>query len=307
MTRHEFDIIENFFAKQTIQRCDVALGIGDDAAILTPPLKQQLVITTDTLVAGVHFPFATAAYDIGYKSLAVNLSDLAAMGADPAWITLALTLPEADDEWLNDFCRGLFDLAKKYQVQLVGGDLTRGPLTITIQAQGFVPNNQAIKRSTAHSGDLIFVANTLGDAAFALQNKDSPEETRIRLNRPEPQIELGRKLRGIASAAIDISDGLVADLNHILISSKVGAIVYVDQIPLSRALLVLPQDDALKLALTGGDDYALCFTVPNDKKELLTQIPNLTWIGIITEKVGLDLRFKQGSSYNSSTLGYRHF
>lgn len=311
MSRNEFDIIHHFFSQQKIERNDVILGIGDDCALVTTPCDQQLAITVDTLVAGVHFPHETSAYDIGYKALAVNLSDLAAMSAEPAWITVALTLHENNETWLSEFSRGLFALANQHRVQLIGGDLTRGPLTITIQAHGFVPNGQAIKRSGAKPGDLIYVANTVGDAAFALhslKNLSSVNETTLnRLNRPEPQIALGLQLRNVASAAIDVSDGLVADLSHILQSSKVGAIMYVDQIPLSCALQTLPKQRALDFALNGGDDYVLCFTLPREKEFLVKEIADLTWIGTITEKIGLDLRFKDGSSYNNTTLGYRHF
>src|SRR5579872_3431761 len=171
---NEFAIIQHFFTTQNISRNDVILGIGDDAAIITPPANQQIVITTDTLVNGVHFLQDTSPYDIGFKSLAVNLSDLAAMGATPAWVTLALTLPLVDETWLNDFSRGFFALASEYKTQLIGGDLTHGPLTITIQAHGLIPSGQAIQRATAKPGDLIYVTNTLGDAALGLailQNK----------------------------------------------------------------------------------------------------------------------------------------
>lgn len=314
MTIGEFDIIEKFFKKQSVSRDDVVLNIGDDCAILDIPTDQQLAITMDTLVAGVHFPINTPAYDIGYKSLAVNLSDLAAMGATPAWITLALTLHNANEKWLTEFSRGVFDLAKQHNVQLIGGDLTHGPLTITIQAHGFVPKGQALKRSSAKSGDLIFVTNTLGDAALGLaiaQNKISApklfEEYLLkRLNRPEPQVTIGQQLLGIAHAAIDISDGLAADLRHILDSSNVGATLFVDDLPLSPALResVSPRE-ALHFALTGGDDYELCFTVAKDKEDLFKN--HFTCIGVITEKPGLDLRYKDGSTYNDPIDGYLHF
>lgn len=309
---NEFDIIKEFFSKQSFARRDVILGVGDDAAIVEVPINQQLAITTDTLIAGVHFPQHTAAYDIGYKSLAVNLSDLAAMGATPAWITLALSLPDANEKWLSEFRCGLFDLAQRYNTQLIGGDLTHGALTITIEAFGFVEKNQAIKRSGAKPGDLIYVTNTIGDAALGLrilQNNITVPETYkdylvSRLNRPEPRIEMGKQLRNMATAAIDISDGLAVDLQHILEQSKVGAKINVDSLPLSNELSrSVTQEQAIELALMGGDDYELCFTV---SKEREVKIP-ATCIGVITEELELDLQFDDGRPYTGSISGYKHF
>ena len=316
MKLNEFDIIKQFFKNQNISRDDVILGIGDDCAIVETPPENQLAITIDTLVDGVHFPHDTPAYDVGYKSLAVNLSDLAAMGATPAWITAALTLPKANESWLKDFTRGLFDLAARYNVQLIGGDLTHGPLTITIQAHGLLPKNKALKRSTAKPGDLIYVTNTPGDAALGLlflQNKISlrPEfqdSILKKINRPEPQIEIGKKLLNIANACVDISDGLAADLGHILEESNLGATLYVDQLPLSNALREsMPEDNAIALALNGGDDYELCFTAPKDKQSTLTELTNITCIGVITETSGLNLLFQDGRKYNGAIQGYNHF
>lgn len=313
MKLNEFEIIENFFAQQPIHRDDVVLGIGDDGAIVNSPANQAIVITTDTLLSGTHFPVNTSAYDIGYKSLAVNLSDLAAMGATPAWFTLSLTLPAADEKWLLEFCRGLFALAKKYNLQLIGGDITRGPLSITIGAHGFTPPKQALTRSHAKPGDLIYVTNSLGDAAVGLllqQKKISipshfHEYFLKHLNQPEPRIEVGEQLRQIAHATIDISDGLTADLGHILKQSDVGALVYCEQIPLSAAMQEsVSFDIAILFALTGGDDYELCFTAPPDKKNLLK---NFSCIGIITEEKKLDLRMKNGTSFQGTLDGYKHF
>jgi thiamine-monophosphate kinase len=310
----EFDIIERYFAKPSAQRDDVTLGIGDDCAIVNIPAQHQLAITTDTLVEGVHFPAETSAYDIGYKALAVNLSDLAATGATPAWITLALTLPEANTEWLIEFSRGLFALASRYHIQLIGGDITHGPLTITIAAHGFV--SRALTRRGAKPGDLIYVTNTLGDAALGLLflNKkislstEFQEKVLAKLNRPEPQIETGIKLASLANAAIDISDGLAADLGHILEKSQVGAKIYVDQLPISDALRhAMPMEQAIATALTGGDDYELCFTVSPENIALLDTIPHLTCIGSITESFGLDLQFKNGNKYHGPSQGYQHF
>jgi thiamine-monophosphate kinase len=307
---NEFALIENFFANKTQQRKDVALGIGDDCALVEIPSQHQLAITTDTLVADVHFFKNAMAFDVGYKSLAVNLSDLAAMGAEPTWFTLALTLPDANEKWLDEFCQGLFSCANKYQVQLIGGDLTRGPLSITIEAFGFVPQNEAIRRDQAKTGDFIYVTNTLGDAAFGLhilQNKLSPIHENYflkKLYRPEPCIAYGEKLRKIAHAAIDISDGLAGDLEHILGKSHKGAIIFVDKLPLSDELRSsLSENEAIELALHGGDDYELCFTA-----EANVKIPfDCTCIGKITDNLGLDLQFTSGEKYNSTIKGYKHF
>lgn len=311
---NEFEVIQHFFNRQSILREDVNLTIGDDAAIITPPAGHQIAITTDTLVYGVHFPIDTSPYDIGFKSLAVNLSDLAAMGATPAWLTLALTLPSVDELWLKEFSDGFFSLASKYQAQLIGGDLTRGPLTITIAAHGLIPTGQALKRNTAKPGDLIYVTNTLGDAAAALaflQNKTSiPDENKnsilTKLNRPIPQIKTGEQLRDIATSCIDISDGLVADLGHILEKSAVGAEVNVDCIPLSETLQkYVNKEEALHFALSGGDDYELCFTVPADKINFVPA--NCTCIGKIINSNKLNLQFSDGKKYDLTHAGYQHF
>ncbi len=308
---NEFAIIEHFFNASSIKRKDVVLGIGDDCAIVQPPPDQELLITTDTLVSGVHFLPDMAASDIGFKSLAVNLSDLAAKGAEPAWMTLALTLPKNDETWLKNFSTGLFELANRYHVQLIGGDLTKGPLSITIQAMGFAPKNQSLRRSNAKPGDLIYVSNTLGDAALGLKNSMTIAKTYqdfliARHCRPEPRIELGKQLRDIAHASIDISDGLAADLGHILNMSHVGATVYVDRLPLSNALLAsVSREEGIALALNGGDDYELCFTVAPDKAHLLNT--PYTCIGKITNQPGLDLRYQDEKKYNGTQAGYKHF
>lgn len=317
----EFDIIKQFFANQTTHRADVAIGIGDDAAVVTPPKDHELAITTDTLVAGIHFPNETLPFDIGFKSLAVNLSDLAAMGATPAWVTMALTLPDENPDFIEAFCNGFFTLANRYAVQLIGGDLTRGPLSITIQAIGFIPAKLAILRSTAKPGDLIYVTGTIGDAGLALQHLQHKlilqpayqRDALERLHRPEPRIATGKSLLSLASAAIDISDGLAADLNHILQASNVGAILMVENLPLSEALThTLTPEKAIALALTAGDDYELCFTVPAAKRaELemkLSATPcQFTCIGEITAKPSLELRYNNGNNYHGPVLGYQHF
>ena len=264
---------------------------------------------------------STLPYDIGYKSLAANLSDLAAMGATPAWVTMALTLPQEDTDFLQAFSNGFFTLANRYSVQLIGGDLTHGPLSITIQALGLIPAGLAILRSQAKPTDLIYVTGTLGDAGLALRfiqkntqlNPSWQRDMLERLHRPEPRLATGEHLRNMASAAIDISDGLAADLNHILQASQVGAIINVEQLPLSEALThTLKPEEAIALALTAGDDYELCFTVPAQKQaELEKQLSSIpcryTCIGEITVKHGLELRYNNGSIYHGPTLGYQHF
>ncbi|SRR5579883_997960 len=318
----EFELIEHYFAKQIEHRSDVIHGIGDDAAIVKIPPGAELAVTTDTLIAGVHFPEATSPYDIGYKSLAVNLSDLAAMGATPAWVLLAITLPQADEEWIQHFCDGFFTLAKRYHIQLIGGDTTHGSvLSITVQAMGFTSPQQALRRSGAKAEDLIYVSGTLGDAGLALlaiQKKISlsdvaRNEVLPRLNRPEPCIQLGEAIKTIAHAAIDISDGLAADLGHILEQSKLGAVVYVDDLPLSSHLTnAVTTDEAIHLALTAGDDYQLCFTIPATKRAELEAIaPSLscrcTCIGFITTQPSLELRYQDGKKYHGPRSGYQHF
>jgi len=322
MPTSEFALIDRFFAAQRRQRLDVALGIGDDCALLIPPAGQQLVATMDTLVADVHFFAHVDPASLGHKALAVNLSDLAAMGATPAWIMLALTLPDADEDWLERFCQGLFALADRYDVQLIGGDTTHGPATlITLQAQGFTPPGLALRRNGAQPDDEIYVTGTPGDAGLALaaafgRAVVAPEDRgylQQRLERPEPRIAQGLALRGIASAAIDISDGLAQDLGHILQRSGVGAQLEVDRLPLSPALVAsLDRDAALRTALASGDDYELCFTVPPDRAALLAAAAaawncRCTGIGRITQEPGLQLRRADGSAFLLERLGYDHF
>ena len=226
----EFELIEQFFKSQA-HREDVLRGVGDDAAVLRLPANTDIVVTVDTLIEGVHFPPQTDPQSIGHKALAVNLSDLSAMGAEPAWITLALTMPCANEIWLADFCRGLFGLARAFNVDLVGGDLTRGELSITVQAMGFSQRTKTIGRDGARPGDALFVTGYVGDAGLALASIKGAVHTDpsaqayclSRLNRPTPRVRAGMALRDLASAAIDISDGLVADLEHLLVASNTGA------------------------------------------------------------------------------------
>ena len=263
----EFELIARHFAALTPGGSGVLLGIGDDAAILEPPPRRQLVMTLDTLVAGRHFPAGTAPGNLGHKALAVNLSDLAAMGAEPAWALLSLTLPEADEAWLSAFAEGFRALALRHDVTLVGGDTCRGPLSISVQLTGTVEPGRALLRSGARPGDRIFVTGTLGDAALALERlkgSGSLESAlQQRLERPEPRLEEGRALAGIASACIDISDGLVADLGHICERSGCAAVLEAARVPRSGAMeAYLRESGDWRLLLAGGDDYELCFTVP---------------------------------------------
>ena len=318
---NEFDLIRRYFSDMTAPRKDVVLGVGDDCALLQVPPGSTLAVTTDTLVAGVHFFQEVAPQDLGHKVLAVNLSDLAAMGAEPAWATLALTLPHPDAQWLSDFSHGFGELARAHAVQLVGGDTTQGPLVITLQVLGCVPDGQAMTRSGACVGDLVCVTGSLGDAGLALRYYHQglpgatalPPDIRRRLERPQPRVEAGLALRGLASAAIDISDGLLADLGHILEASSLGAEIQLDQVPLSETLSrwMLAEAD-WSLPLASGDDYELCFTLPPSRwgeVENLSrrlQLP-IKRIGRIEATPGLRCWRKDGTLWKPQQPGYAHF
>jgi thiamine-monophosphate kinase len=320
MSATEFDIIRRFFTRQQVKRNEVLAGIGDDAAVLQLPPDRDLLLCIDTLVAGVHFPQGTPAAAIGHKALAVNLSDLAAMGAEAAWATLALTLPEPDLDWLEAFAGGFFALAGRHGVQLVGGDTTRGPLTVSVQAHGFTPQGQALLRTGARPGDSIYVTGTLGDAGLALRMQDSAAaELRDRLDYPEPRLGAGGLLRGLASASIDISDGLLADLGHLLEPDGLGASLQIDDLPRSDAFIAALQgQDAdplelfYELPLSGGDDYELCFTVPErscaEVEQRLDDLPcGCTAIGIVEALPGIRCCLQGGGSYQPAGTGYLHF
>lgn len=264
----EFNLIAKYFTRTTPQ---ADLGVGDDAALLRVAEGYQLAISADMLVVGTHFFVDCAPYLIGWKSLAVNISDMAAMGATPKWATLALALPKVDEAWLAEFSRGFFACADAFNVDLIGGDTTRGPLTISVQIMGEVPTGSALRRDGAKAGDEIWVSGNLGDAALALaalQNKvsiiDADLSTlRQSLEQPQARVSLGLALRGIASAAIDISDGLLADLGHILERSNLSAELQFEHVPRSAVVSTYLQDEALAaMVLSGGDDYELCFTAP---------------------------------------------
>jgi thiamine-monophosphate kinase len=316
----EFDLIRLHFASQPVKRRDVRVGIGDDAAVMRPPAGAELVMTSDVLVAGIHFfPYADAG-GIGHKSLAVNLSDLAAMGAEPAWFLLDLTLPEPDPTWLEGFSQGMYALARRHNVQLVGGDTVRGPLAIAITAIGFVPEGKALLRTGARTGDRICVTGTVGDAALALAQQrgervlSAAEAAAVaqRLERPTPRTAEGLALRELATSAIDISDGLLADLTHILEESGVGARVRRDTVPLSDIYRRHLPDIGWDYALAGGDDYELCFTVPPANLlavEALArqlQVP-ITVIGEITPSRALEVYDAAGRPYLPTVSGHDHF
>jgi thiamine-monophosphate kinase len=316
----EFELIRKYFLDLTQPREDVALGIGDDAALLKPPRGAEVVVTTDTLIAGRHFPEDTDAQAVGWKALAVNLSDLAAMGAEPRWFTLALTLRMVDPEWLAGFASGLAAMARETGVALVGGDTTQGPLSITVTAMGTVPAGKALKRSGAKVGDAICVTGTLGDAALALRlgqgegrgeaRSADLEHLRARLNRPTPRVAAGAALREYAHAAIDLSDGLAGDLSHILDASRVGAELKASRLPMSPAFKNLSEPEArLELQVSGGDDYELCVCVPAGdvaglRKKL--KVP-LTEVGRIVKGKTLSIVDARGKKIALEPFGYRHF
>ncbi len=312
----EFNLIERYFSHQVVQRADVATPIGDDAAVVSLAAGEELVVSVDTLIADVHFPAQTSARAIGHKALAVNLSDLAAMGAEPAWATLALTLPHADADWLAAFSGGFFDLAEQHQVALIGGDTCCGPLAITVQIMGTVARGQALKRSGAVSGDLIYVTGQIGDAGLGLRRVQAGGAAKDdyfvqRLNYPSPQVGAGRALVGLASAAIDISDGLAADLGHILDQSGVGAELDVATLPVADEVRQAAEP-WWQWPLGAGDDYELCFTVPAERRVEVEARLNetgcvATCIGLITTQPGLRLRLETRQLIEMNHRGYRHF
>lgn len=316
---NEFSLIDRFFKSIPIQNKDVLIGIGDDAACIDVPQGMNLLVSTDTLVSGVHFLPHWSAYDIASKALRVNLSDMAAMAAVPRWLTLALTLPELDTDWLDAYAKGLRDTLHQFNVDLIGGDTTRGPLSMTLTIMGLAPSGQSVMRSSAKAGDVILVSGPLGAAALAVKliEKLTPKdegfsELMNALHHPNPRVDLMSFLRDYASAAIDISDGLAADLNHICSASQVGARLIEETIPIHPLLQHYWTQDTLNLALTGGDDYELCFTVPKArfdscmsalKKANLICYP----IGFIEESSGLTLTRTGGQTEAINPCGYLHF
>ena len=313
----EFDLIDAIRARTRIARGGVALGIGDDAALLDVPAGQRLVACTDTLVAGVHFLPDTAPEDLGWKALAVNLSDLAAMGAEPAWALLALTLPTADARFVERFADGFVKLARAHGVALVGGDTTQGPLSITLTALGSVPPTAALTRAGAQAGDAVFVTGSLGDAAGALRrlqdHGEAPIALRARLDRPQPRVAAGLALRGLANACIDVSDGLLADLGHVCKASAVGAEVALDALPLSAELRAAFDEAACReFALAGGDDYELCFVAPSFRAEAIREACSrtglrVTRVGRIVAGSGVRVVDAHGNVATPLRAGWEHF
>lgn len=307
----EHDLIRRAIAGAVTARADVVVGPGDDGAVCSVPAGHELVLTTDTLVSGRHFPQDTEAADIGWKAAAVNLSDLAAMGAGPGWLTVALTLPQPDQTWLTAFVRGLSAMLDACGAVLVGGDLTRGPLTITVQAAGTLPAGTALRRDGARVGDVVAVTGTLGDAALGLARWPVDDRLaaevplRQRLTRPMPRLATGQALRGRAHAAIDLSDGLLADLGHIATASGVGATIAADKLPGSQAFDALcPAADRLAHQLAGGDDYELCVCGTEAK---LAGFPELSIIGRIDSEPGLRVLDAHGKLVTLDFTGYDHF
>lgn len=314
----EFDLIARYFTRPTNEAAD--LGIGDDAALLRVSDGCQLAISADMSVAGTHFFPETPAFDIGWKTMAVNVSDMAAMGALPKWATLSLALPEVDEAWLAQFSRGLFACAERYGVALIGGDTTRGPLNIAINILGEVPVGQALRRDGARVGDDVWVSGPLGSAALWLQarlGKISLSDAEMQglapaMHHPQPSVALGLALRGVANSALDLSDGLLADLGHILKASQVGAVLDWARIPRAENLPdTLPLEVLQRAVLAGGDDYALCFTAPVTQRGVIQAMAAdlplpLSLIGSIVAEQGLYVR--DGETMLACTAtGYNHF
>lgn len=314
MTDGEFGLIRRHF-QTTDLPAGVVLGVGDDGALLTLPAGHELVVSTDTLVAGVHFLPDAPAHAIGHKALAVNLSDLAAMGATPRYVLLALTLPQLDDTWVGDFMSGWRALAVRHGVALVGGDTTRGPLSITVTALGSAPSGAALRRAGAMPGDGIYLSGALGGAGLALRARRGEVTLSVaqlsgaqqRLDYPQPRVGLGEALRGVASACVDVSDGLAADLGHVLTASGVGARLDLEAMPWCPG--VAPDDDARAAALSAGDDYELCFTAPSASAtavQALAGLAPVTRIGTIEAEPGLRLLRADGSRLQLTREGYDH-
>ena len=316
----EFRLIERFFRRDS-KSSEVVVGIGDDGAVVKAGINEQTVLVTDTLVAGVHFPERTAPQDLGYKLLAVNLSDLAAMGATPNWFLLNLVLPDADESWLQGFSTGLFSLAEEYSVALIGGDTARGPLCVSATVGGHVRSGTALRRNGAQAGDQLWVSGSLGDAAIGLDllggvlgaTGEDMDYLVGRLNRPKPRIELGLSLGAVATAGIDVSDGLLADLGHILKESgALGAIVDVSCLPVSpQAIGACGESLAREKALTGGDDYEICFTANPAQRSQIEQLRQncnvkLTCIGSIRTLAGIVLTGTDNQDLKGIKPGYRH-
>ena len=315
----EFELIRRFFSKDN-NDASVLIGVGDDGAIISPSPGHDLVMSADTLIENVHFPNCLPAEDIGYRCVAVNVSDIAAMGARARWMTLALTLPDVDEKWLQQFSDGLYHAAQKYDVSLIGGDTTSAQqISLTISITGEVLPDQAITRSQARRDDLIFVTGNLGDAAAGLDllvnsaASSKTEEFLIqRFSRPSARSEIGQALCGIATAAIDISDGLYADTKKLLMASELGGHLYIDRLPISMELKkIYNQEQRLKFALSGGDDYELLFTAPAMKLNEIGKIAHIynipiTEIGEVRNQSELNCSLND-KLINYDDSGYLHF
>ena len=320
---NEFQLIERYF-RRAPRNADVRIGVGDDGAVIAPSPGMEYVVTVDMLVEGRHFVAGTDPQALGHKALAVNLSDLAAMGALPRFVLLAGALPAADPAWLSAFMRGFDALAREYDVELIGGDTTRGPCTICVTALGELPAGTALTRSGASPGDLVYVSGQIGDAALALAvdaGRTDVDGTRLaslqrRLHEPQPRVALGVALRGVASAALDISDGLTGDLAHILAASRVGATLQLVRVPcgdeLRAKLASRERELALGCILAGGDDYELCFTAPPAMRERVDAIAlalglPLTSIGTITVDAAFSVIDEHGRPLPALPRAFDHF
>jgi thiamine-monophosphate kinase len=321
MPQSEFQLISRYFAHIGAPRKDVRIGVGDDGAVLVPPASRELVAVTDTLVEGVHFPPGSPAASIGHRAFAVNLSDIAAMGAEPAWALLALTMPSAEEEWLSQFSRAAGDLCRRHGVALVGGDTTRGPLAITVTLIGVVPIGMALERTGGQPGDAIFVTGSPGDSAAGLALEQqrlhvadpmSAQILRDRFLFPTPRCEVGVALRGLASACIDVSDGLGGDLEKLCAASGCGAELDAASLPISDALLgAVGREVAREYALTGGEDFELLFTVPLARLGAMTTavaqgLGPVTRIGSLVAGSGVRV-FARGGVMQFSGGGFDHF
>jgi thiamine-monophosphate kinase len=317
----EFELIGRHFARLGAERSDVRIGVGDDGAVVTPPAARELVVVADTLVEGVHFPPGSPTASVGHRAFAVNLSDIAAMGAEPAWAVLALTLPKSDEAWLTQFARAAGDLCRRHGVSLVGGDTTRGPLSITVSLIGFAPIGVALERRGAQAGDAVFVSGSPGDAAAGLALEQdrlhvadpmSAQILRDRFLFPTPRCEVGIALRGLASACIDISDGLGGDLEKLCAASGCGAQIDAAALPVSDALITsVGRELAREYALTGGDDYELLFCVPPSRLGAMTQamamgLGPVTRIGTLVSGNGVRVSARGGVTQFSGS-GFDHF
>ncbi len=318
----EFDIIKKYFTFPGVRE-DVLIAGGDDCASVSIPPNKQLLITTDTLISGVHFPVETAAEDIAYKAIMVNLSDLAAMGATPTWLTLAITLADVDEDWLQKFSETFAEILKRFNVSLVGGDTTKGVLSITVQAMGLSDQDKLMRRDLAKAGDKIYITGTLGDAAIglhALLNKIDDQQLQPcinKLNRPEARVRFAEQLVSFSHCAIDISDGLVADLGHIIDASGCGAQVHLSGIPLSSTSRYFFEKYNAgvidwSMLLTRGDDYELCFTLSEDKESAVNELARqhalkISCIGEINEGDELQFFNAEGELENFTNTGFKHF